>query len=86
MKNARRLFAAVAPAIGILCASASIAHAQVVIKVNDNVNFRLGVLGQFQADTIRTTGTDVTATNLLARCAVPQDSPFAAPISSAWRL
>jgi hypothetical protein len=51
----------------MLSVSASIARAQVLIKVNDNVNFKLGVLGQFQADTIHDTGTDVTATNLFVR-------------------
>jgi hypothetical protein len=51
----------------MLSVSASMARAQVVIKVNDNVNFKLGVLGQFQADTLHDTGTDVTATNLFVR-------------------
>jgi hypothetical protein len=51
----------------MLSVSASIARAQVLIKVNDNVNFKLGVLGQFQADTIDDTGTDVKATNLFVR-------------------
>jgi hypothetical protein len=67
MTKARRIIGLVAVATGIVLACASIARAQVLIKVNDNVNFRLGVLGQFQADTIKDTGTDVTATNLFVR-------------------
>src|SRR4051812_18390571 len=43
------------------------AHAQAEIKVNDDVNFKLGVLGQFQVDTIDTAGTDGNTTNVFAR-------------------
>ncbi len=50
-----------------LSASASIASAQAVIKVNDDVNFKVGVLGQFQADWFHDNATDATATNLFIR-------------------
>jgi hypothetical protein len=43
------------------------AFAQAVIKVNDDVNFRFGVLGQFQADTIDNPGSDQNTNNLFAR-------------------
>lgn len=43
------------------------ADAQIVIKVNDDVNFKLGLLGQLWADTIHDTQTDDTATNLFVR-------------------
>jgi hypothetical protein len=66
MTNARN-FSLPTLAIGLVFASTSIASGQVLIKVGDNVNFRLGVLGQFQADTLHDTRTDVTATNLFVR-------------------
>jgi hypothetical protein len=50
-----------------LLASASIATAQAVIKVNDDVNFKVGILGQFQADWFNDKATDTTATNLFVR-------------------
>jgi hypothetical protein len=43
------------------------AHAQILIKVNEDVNFRLGVLGQFQADTIDNPGSEANANNLFVR-------------------
>jgi hypothetical protein len=43
------------------------AHAQAVITVNDDVNFKLGVLGQFQADWLRDSATDETTQNLFIR-------------------
>jgi phosphate-selective porin O/P len=67
MMNARHPFGAGVAAVVMLLASASIAGAQVLIKVNDDVNFKLGVLGQFQADSLHDTGTDATATNLFIR-------------------
>jgi hypothetical protein len=67
MNTARRMFAIVALAIGGLFAAVPVARAQVLIKVNDDVNFKLGVLGQFQADTLNDTGPDVTSTNLFVR-------------------
>jgi Phosphate-selective porin O and P len=52
-------------AIGFL--SAQPARAQVVIKVNDDVNFKLGVLGQFQADTIDNPEPAPNTSNLFVR-------------------
>jgi hypothetical protein len=46
---------------------AGAAKAQVVIKVNDDVNFKLGVLGQFQADWLTDPAADSTAQNLFVR-------------------
>ncbi len=43
------------------------ADAQVLIKVNDDVNFKLGVLGQFQADWLEDPVVDDTAQNLFIR-------------------
>jgi hypothetical protein len=43
------------------------ALAQVLIKVNDDVNFKLGVLGQVQADWLDDTATEDTTQNLFIR-------------------
>jgi hypothetical protein len=43
------------------------ARAQAVIKVNDDVNFKFGVLGQFQGDWLTEPATDDTAQNLFIR-------------------
>ena len=43
------------------------ARAQVLIKVNEDVNFKLGVLGQFQADWLEDAVDDDTAQNLFIR-------------------
>src|SRR4051812_23153855 len=43
------------------------ARAQVVIKANDDVNFKLGVLGQFQAATIDNPEPDPSTNNLFVR-------------------
>ena len=43
------------------------ARAQVLIKVNDDVNFKLGVLGQFQADWLEDPANDDTTQNLFIR-------------------
>jgi hypothetical protein len=67
MSGRFRTVSVAAATIATLFASASIARAQVLIKVNDDVNFKLGVLGQVQADTLHDTRTDVTATNLFIR-------------------
>ena len=58
--------AVVVAILSVLCGSAT-ARAQAVIKVSDDVNFRLGVLGQFQADVVHDTQTDNNATNLFVR-------------------
>jgi hypothetical protein len=51
----------------LLAAASAAAHAQAVIKVNDDVNFKLGVLGQFQADSLEDPGTDANTNNLFVR-------------------
>jgi hypothetical protein len=50
-----------------LLAFAVRAHAQAVIKVSDDVNFRLGALGQFQADWLEDPQADDTTRNLFIR-------------------
>jgi transposase len=50
-----------------LAAGTSAARAQAVIKVNDDVNFKLGVLGQFQGDWLEVPSADETAQNLFIR-------------------
>jgi Phosphate-selective porin O and P len=67
MKRAVHFLEIVAAMTCMLLAPASNARAQVLIKVNEDVNFKLGVLGQFQADSLHDTGTDATATNLFVR-------------------
>jgi hypothetical protein len=51
-------------ALLVTCAPAD---AQVLIKVNDDVNFKLGVLGQFQGDWLEDPATDDTTQNLFIR-------------------
>jgi hypothetical protein len=53
--------------VAALIAAPGAGHAQVVITVNDDVNFKLGVLGQFQADWLGDPATDNTAQNLFIR-------------------
>ena len=53
--------------IALLAANPIAGRAQVVIKVNDDVNFRLGVLGQFQADWLEDPAADKTIQNLFIR-------------------
>jgi hypothetical protein len=58
--------------IGFACfalalATAGPAQAQAEIKVNDTVNFRLGIVGQFQYDTIDMPDSSARTTNLFAR-------------------
>jgi hypothetical protein len=43
------------------------AMAQIVVKANDDVNIKLGVLGQFQADTITIPNSDSNTNNLFIR-------------------
>lgn len=57
--------AALTLASSLACASP--APGQVLIKVNDDVNFRLGVLGQFQADWLEDPAFDDTQQNLFIR-------------------
>lgn len=56
-----------ATAVAVLILLAASAHAQVQIKVNEDVNFRLGVLGQFQADWLEDPAEDDTQQNLFLR-------------------
>ena len=53
--------------LALLMARTDDAGAQAVIKVNDDVNFRFGVLGQFQADWLEDPDTDDTTQNLFIR-------------------
>jgi len=48
-------------------AGATDAVAQIVVKASDDVNFKLGILGQFQGDTIEDPGTDANTANLFIR-------------------
>ncbi len=57
---------AAAVALPVFLAGAAAAGAQATLKVNDEVNFRLGVLGQFQGDWLEDAGTG-DAPNLFAR-------------------
>jgi hypothetical protein len=54
-------------ALAALLIGALPARAQIVIKGDDDVNFKLGVLGQFQADTISNPGAELNTSNLFAR-------------------
>jgi hypothetical protein len=69
MTNLRRLSLqpSLAWAVAFLFAVPSTAHGQVLIKVNDDVNFKLGVLGQFQADWLEDPLADSTTQNLFIR-------------------
>lgn len=58
---------AAALALPWLLAGTAVARAQVLIKVSDDVNFKLGVLGQFQADWLEDPGADDTTQNLFIR-------------------
>jgi hypothetical protein len=50
-----------------LLSGTSRAAAQIVIKAGEDVNFKFGLLGQFQADTIEDPGTDAQTSNLFIR-------------------
>jgi hypothetical protein len=56
-----------ASCLAVLLIGAAPAGAQIVVKANDDVNFKLGVLGQFQADTIDNPGTEPNTNNLFVR-------------------
>jgi hypothetical protein len=53
--------------LATLLSGAAPAGAQIVVKANDDVNLKLGVLGQFQADTIDNPGTEPNTNNLFIR-------------------
>src|SRR5687767_8957702 len=50
-----------------LLSGATRAAAQIVVNAGDDVNFKLGLLGQFQADTIEDPGTGAQTSNLFIR-------------------
>jgi hypothetical protein len=54
-------------ALLLLSIGALPAHAQAIIKVNDDVNFKFGVLGMFQADTISNPEPEPSTNNLFVR-------------------
>lgn len=66
-RHARRLPARCMAALLVLVAGTAHAQAQVLIKVNEDVNFKLGVLGQVQADWLEDPAADDTAQNLFIR-------------------
>ena len=51
----------------VVVASATPANGQVLIKVNEDVNFRLGALAQFQAEWLEDPAADDTQQNLFIR-------------------
>jgi hypothetical protein len=51
----------------LFLSSATTAHAQLEIYAGDDVNFKLGILGQFQADTLDDPAFDKNANNLFIR-------------------
>jgi len=51
----------------LMLACAATARAQAIIKVNDDVNFKIGLLGQVQADWLTDPVSDSTAQNLFVR-------------------
>jgi hypothetical protein len=65
MRTSLRHTAVSSVAALLICAAP--AGAQIVVKANDDVNFKLGVLGQFQADTIDNPGTEPSTNNLFVR-------------------
>ena len=54
-------------AIAVLLMEAAPVRAQIVISAGEDVNFKLGVLGQFQGDTIDMPGSDSNTSNLFVR-------------------
>jgi hypothetical protein len=58
---------AIGCAFWLLILSAAPARAQIVVNAGDDVNFRLGVLGQFQADSLENPGTNANSDNLFVR-------------------
>src|SRR5258705_7695014 len=56
-----------ASCVAVLLIGAVPAGAQIVVKANDDVNLKLGVLGQFQADTLDHPGSEPNTNNLFVR-------------------
>jgi hypothetical protein len=54
-------------AVVLLLVQATVSEAQVVVKAGDDVNFKLGILGQFQADTLEDPAADANTNNLFIR-------------------
>jgi phosphate-selective porin O/P len=54
-------------ALAWLLAGTAAGNAQILIKASDDVNFKLGVLGQFQADTVEDPPGDANSNNLFIR-------------------
>ena len=63
MRTTRTLLVALALQFG----AAAAADAQLVIKAGDDVNFKLGILAQFQADSLEDPPTDANTNNLFIR-------------------
>jgi hypothetical protein len=66
-KSTNAILAAWASAVLFLSIGALPAYAQAVIKVNDDVNFKFGLLGQFQADTVSNPEPEPRTNNLFVR-------------------
>jgi hypothetical protein len=64
MNISKKVFASIVAAVALIAANPTSAQE---IKVNDTVNFRLGIVGQFQYDTINLPETPGWTTNLFAR-------------------
>jgi len=64
-RNARLGSGALAALVALFAAAP--AAGQAIIKVSDDVNFRFGVLGQVQADSLEDPGTDAATNNLFIR-------------------
>ena len=62
-----RLLAVALCVLVSLLSGAPHAAAQIVVTAGDDVNFKLGLLGQFQADTIEDPGADANSSNLFIR-------------------
>ena len=61
---ARTLAVALGVLVSLPSGGETRAAAQILVKAGDDVNFKLGILGQFQADTIEDPGTDSQTRNL----------------------
>lgn len=57
----------IAFALALVCAGASGANAQVQVNAGPDVYFKLGILGQFQADTLEDPPTDTNINNVFVR-------------------
>jgi hypothetical protein len=62
-----RIPGAIGCAVWLLTLLSTPARAQIVVNAGDDVNFRLGVLGQFQADSLEDPGMNANTDNLFVR-------------------